>query len=48
MPGIDINLFRVEKGGNPDLIKQSVQRRGKDPAIVDQIIELDKEWREGI
>ena len=48
MPGVDINLFRTEKGGNPDLIKKSCERRGKDPAIVDQIIELDKVWREGI
>jgi hypothetical protein len=24
---LDINLFRVEKGGNPDLVKESVKKR---------------------
>ena len=47
MPGLDINLFRAEKGGNPDLVRESCKRRNKDPAIVDQVIELDKKWREG-
>ncbi len=34
---IDINLIRKE----PDLVKKSLQNRGKDPKIVDQIISLD-------
>lgn len=44
---LDINLFRVEKGGNPDLVRESQRRRGKDPKTVDEIIELDKEWVAG-
>ena len=42
---LDINLFRTEKGGNPDLVRDSVQKRYKDIKIVDQIINLDEEWR---
>lgn len=47
MSGLDINLFRAEKGGNPDLVRQSVVKRFKDPKIVDDIIAKDKHWREG-
>ena len=43
--GLDINLFRVDKGGNPDLIKESIKRRFQDPKIVDEIIEMDQQWR---
>ncbi|PIA27914.1 hypothetical protein AQUCO_07400032v1 [Aquilegia coerulea] len=43
---LDINLFREEKGGNPELIRESVRRRCKDVGIVDEIIELAKEWRQ--
>lgn len=38
---VDINLFRT----TPDLIRESQRRRGKDVSEVDQIIELDKQWR---
>lgn len=41
---LDINLFRVEKGGNPDLIKESQRKRGASVEEVDTIIQLDKEW----
>ena len=43
--GLDINLFRVDKGGNPELIKESIKRRFQDPQIVDEIISMDKQWR---
>jgi len=43
--GLDINLFRKEKGGNPDLIKESQRRRFKPVEIVDEVIALDEEWR---
>lgn len=42
---LDINLFRKEKGGNPELIKESQRRRFKPVEIVDEIIALDEEWR---
>ncbi|MHA1215151.1 MAG: serine--tRNA ligase [Candidatus Hodarchaeales archaeon] len=39
---IDIKLFRE----NPEIIKESEKKRFKDPARVDQVLELDKKWRE--
>lgn len=43
---IDINLLRDDKGGNSKLIKESEQKRFRDPIIVDEVIKADKEWRE--
>lgn len=43
---LDINSFREDKGGNPDIIRESQRRRFDDPAIVDKVIELDQKWRE--
>ncbi|XP_057519210.1 serine--tRNA ligase-like [Amaranthus tricolor] len=42
---LDINLFREDKGGNPEMIRESQRRRFADVAIVDEIIQLDQEWR---
>merc|ERR1711939_1081063 len=42
---LDINLFRKEKGGDPELIKESQRRRFKPVEIVDEITALDEEWR---
>ena len=42
---LDINLFRVDRGGNPELVRESQKRRGKDVTLVDQVLELDKKWR---
>lgn len=38
---IDINLLRIEKGGNPELVRESQRKRG---ASVDKVILLDQEW----
>ena len=46
--GLDINLFRAEKGGNPDIVRESCKRRGVDPKIVDEVIALDEQWRKGL
>ncbi|EXC15377.1 Serine--tRNA ligase [Morus notabilis] len=43
---LDINLFREEKGGNPEIIRESQRRRFANVDIVDEIIKLDKEWRQ--
>ncbi len=54
--GLDINLFRPEKGtnlkyspnflgGNPEVIKESIKKRHQDPKIVDDVLALDEEWR---
>ncbi len=41
---LDIELFREE----PERIKESEKRRGKDPDRVDEVVELDREWRETV
>lgn len=42
---LDINLFRVESGGNPDIVRDSQKRRYRDVKSVDDIIDFDKKWR---
>ncbi|OEL27308.1 Serine--tRNA ligase, partial [Dichanthelium oligosanthes] len=43
---LDINLFRADKGGNPDLIRESQRSRFASVELVDEVIALDKAWRE--
>lgn len=43
--GLDIELFRAEKGGNPDLIRTSQKNRYKNVQLVDDVIAADLEWR---
>lgn len=45
---LDINLFRKEKGGNPEKIKESERNRFHDDTIVDKVIEFDEKWRKCI
>ncbi|KAI8920729.1 hypothetical protein BC831DRAFT_477301 [Entophlyctis helioformis] len=44
---IDINLLRADKGGNPDLVRESQRKRGGDKAValVDEVLALDEEWK---
>ena len=35
----------ADKGGDPELVRESQRRRFKDVSQVDQVIELDAEWR---
>lgn len=42
---LDINLFRKDSGGNPDLIRESQRRRFASVEIVDEIITKDERWR---
>ena len=44
---LDIDLFRKEKGGNPDKIKENAKKRFDNPERVDQIVEADEKWRKG-
>jgi seryl-tRNA synthetase len=44
---LDINLFRVEKGGDPELVKESQRRRHDPVEWVDQVIAMDQKWRDG-
>ncbi|KAJ3330471.1 Cytosolic seryl-tRNA synthetase [Blyttiomyces sp. JEL0837] len=42
--GLDINLFRASKGGDPEIIRESQRRRFQPIEVVDEIIELDNDW----
>ena len=44
---LDIDEFREEKGGNPELIKENQRKRFCDEGMVDKIILCDNMWREG-
>lgn len=39
---LDIKLFRE----HPDVVRKDLKKRGRDLAVVDEIVRLDKEWRE--
>ncbi|RVX19022.1 Serine--tRNA ligase [Vitis vinifera] len=43
---LDINLFREDKGHNPEIIRESQRRRYANVDLVDEVIHLDKEWRQ--
>ena len=50
----DSVTLNAEKGGNPEIVRESQRRRfvNKDycdekVALVDKVIDLDKQWREG-
>uniref|UniRef100_A0A2K5NTB5 serine--tRNA ligase n=1 Tax=Cercocebus atys TaxID=9531 RepID=A0A2K5NTB5_CERAT len=38
-------MFRVDKGGDPALIRETQEKRFKDPGLVDQLVKADSEWR---
>eukprot|EP00930_Biecheleria_cincta_P022200 TRINITY_DN1624_c0_g1_i2.p1 TRINITY_DN1624_c0_g1~~TRINITY_DN1624_c0_g1_i2.p1 ORF type:complete len:470 (-),score=130.02 TRINITY_DN1624_c0_g1_i2:79-1488(-) len=41
---IDINLLRKDKGGDPEMVKESERRRFRDGKVVDEVMELDSQW----
>jgi seryl-tRNA synthetase len=43
---LDINLFREDKGYDPQEIRESQKRRGASVELVDQVIAADKKWRQ--
>lgn len=43
---LDIDLFREDKGHNPQVIRDSQKKRYKDVGVVDQVISLDLQWRQ--
>ncbi|PSC72955.1 Serine-tRNA ligase [Micractinium conductrix] len=43
---LDINLFRTERGGDPEVVRESQRRRYKDVTLVDKVLDLDAKWRE--
>jgi seryl-tRNA synthetase len=41
---LDIKVLRE----TPDVVKADLRKRGRDPAVVDQVVALDAQWREGL
>ena len=39
---LDIKLFRTD----PDQVRAAMSARGIDPVVVDQILQLDSDWRD--
>lgn len=37
----------AEKGGNPDIVRESQKRRYSDVGLVDKVVSLDADWRSG-
>ena len=37
----------TDKGGDPEVVRESQRRRFADVAVVDRVIELDQEWKAG-
>jgi len=42
---LDLDLFREEKGGNVEFMRENQKKRFKDVQIVDSVINLDAQWR---
>ena len=42
---LDLDLYRADKGGNPEKIRENQSKRYKDTTLVDQIVEADTKWR---
>lgn len=42
---LDINLFRVDKGGNPEIVRESQRRRHASVELVDEVIAIDERFR---
>jgi len=42
---LDLDLFRADKGGDPEKIRELQRKRYKKPEIVDQILAADEKWR---
>lgn len=41
---IGIELLRDDKGGNSEAVRESERRRFRNPKLIDEIIDLDKQW----
>ncbi|KAL7670532.1 hypothetical protein ACOME3_005467 [Neoechinorhynchus agilis] len=42
---LDLDILRKDKGGDPDLVRQSEINRYKGTALVDKVLEKDDQWR---
>lgn len=46
-PAHSAALPSAERGGDPEVVRESQRRRYKDVGLVDRVLELDAKWREG-
>lgn len=42
---LSIDLFRPDRGGDPEKMRENQKKRYKDPKLVDLIVSKDEEWR---
>lgn len=42
---LDLDLFREDKGGDPEAIRENQRKRFKDPGLVDAVLKADSAWR---
>lgn len=42
---LDLDLFRKDKGGDPEKVRKNQELRFKDVALVDTVIATDEQWR---
>ena len=42
---LDIELFRGDRGGIPDKIRENQSKRYKDATMVDRVVQADSQWR---
>ena len=42
---LDLDQFRSDKGGDPELIRETQRKRFKDVTLVDKLVAADAEWR---
>ena len=41
---LDIHLFIKDKGGDPEIIRESQRKRGHSVEVVDEVIAMYEEW----
>uniref|UniRef100_A0AAX7UDV2 Serine--tRNA ligase, cytoplasmic n=1 Tax=Astatotilapia calliptera TaxID=8154 RepID=A0AAX7UDV2_ASTCA len=42
---LDLDLFRTDKGGDPEVVRETQRKRFKDVTLVDKLVAADTEWR---
>lgn len=43
---LDLDLFRTDKGGNPEKIREIQKKRFKDTGLVNIVVKKDSTWRQ--
>ena len=42
---LDLDLFRAEKGGDPEALRANQRKRFKKTELVDAVVDIDALWR---